>query len=238
MTATRERSINLRDWEARANQAGRLKMLVRPVKINPAKARGGLCLNGYLDQFGGSFGGLIVEDGKLWHRNTYESTLPEHRHAYLMPCPYGKPGDRLRGREAAAINDTGRPAARYHFNAHVKYKADGLNLNFDVDLKHWRTAFENNALRYQSSIHMPRWAVRNWLEITEVRCGRVREMSEQEATTAGFASTVTMNEDHDDYYGSYASEHLAQQYDADHGEGAWERDWVWMIGVKRIEVAS
>ena len=85
---------------------------------------------------------------------------------------------------------------------------------------------------------MPRWAVRNWLEITEVRCGRVREMSEEEAIAAGFASTVMMTEDHDDYYGSYAGEHLARQYDTDHGEGAWERDWVWMIGVKRIEVAS
>ena len=30
-------------------------------------------------------------------------------------------------------------------------------------------------------------------------------------------------------------EWFADQYDADHGEGAWERDWVWMIGVKRIE---
>lgn len=102
MTTTRERAINLRDWEVRAIQEGRLKLLVRPVKVNPAKARGGLILKGYLDEYGDSFGGLIVEDGKLWHRDTYESPLPEHDHAYLMPCPLGKPGDRLRGREAAA----------------------------------------------------------------------------------------------------------------------------------------
>ena len=233
MTATRERAINLRDWEVKAIQAGRLKMLVRPVKVNLAKARGGLVLTGYLDQFGDGFGGLIVEDGKLWHRNTYEATLPEHDHAYLMPCPFGQPGDRLRGREAAAINDTGRPAARYHFNAHVKYKADGLNINFDVDLKHWRTAFENNALRYQSSIHMPRWAVRNWLEITEVRCGRVREMSEEEAWMTGVEQTPGTYTADFAFHG-FRDSH-SKHYDADHGAGAWERDWVWMIGVKRIE---
>ena len=220
MTATRERAINLRDWEVRAIQAGRLKMLVRPVKPQPISPGDGA----YFDAYNG---------GPEWTWWT-----PDNRQylSQIIRCPYGQPGDRLRGREAWQSVPFGphrdwpgcpdlRPRKTCELNRArvVIWRADGEMPGPEI----WRP-----------SIHMPRWAVRNWLEITEVRCGRAQEMSEDEAVAAGFVSTVTMNEDHDDYYGSYASEQFARQYDADHGEGAWERDWVWMIGVKRIEVAS
>ena len=190
MTATRERAINLRDWEVRANQDGRLKMLVRPVKPQPVSPGDGA----YFDAYNG---------GPEWTWWT-----PDNRQylSQIIRCPYGKAGDRLRGREAWQSVPFGphrdwpgcpdlRPRKTCELNRArvVIWRADGEMPGPEI----WRP-----------SIHMPRWAVRNWLEITEVRCGRVREMSEQEATTAGFASTVTMNEDHDDYYGSYASEHL------------------------------
>ena len=217
MTTTRERAINLRDWEVRAIQAGRLKMLVRPVKPQPVSPGDGA----YFDAYNG---------GPEWTWWT-----PDNRQylSQIIRCPYGQPGDRLRGREAWQSVPFGphrdwpgcpdlRPRKTCELNRArvVIWRADGEMPGPEI----WRP-----------SIHMPRWAVRNWLEITEVRCGRVQEMSEDEAVAAGFVSTVTMNEDHDDYYGSYASEQFARQYDADHGEGAWERDWVWMIGVKRIE---
>ena len=220
MTATRERAINLRDWEVKAIQAGQLKMLVRPVKPQPISPGDGA----YFDAYNG---------GPEWTWWT-----PDNRQylSQIIRCPYGQPGDRLRGREAWQSVPFGphrdwpgcpdlRPRKTCELNRArvVIWRADGEMPGPEI----WRP-----------SIHMPRWAVRNWLEITEVRCGRVREMSEEEAIAAGFASTVMMTEDHDDYYGSYAGEHLARQYDTDHGEGAWERDWVWMIGVKRIEVPS
>jgi hypothetical protein len=80
---------------------------------------------------------------------------------------------------------------------------------------------------------MPRWAVRNWLEITEVRCGRAREMSEEEAWMTGVEQTPGTYTDDFAFHG-FRDSH-SKHYDIDHGEGAWERDWVWMIGVKRIE---
>ena len=227
MTATRERAINLRDWEVRAQQEGRLKLLVRPVKVNPAKARGGLILKGYLDEYGDSFGGLIVEDGKLWHRNTHESPLPEHDHAYLMPCPFGQPGDRLRGREAFDVSPEPTGWEGHHW---LTYVADGDRI--EVDCAEFYMGRLKPGKRYPS-IHMPRWAVRNWLEITEVRCGRVREMSEEEAWMTGVEQTPGTYTADFAFHG-FRDSH-SKHYDADHGEGAWERDWVWMIGVKRIE---
>ena len=222
MTTTRERAINLRDWEARANQAGRLKMLVRPAKPQPISPGEGA----YFDAYNG---------GPEWTWWT-----PDNRQylSQIIRCPYGKPGDRLRGREAwALVNadedgiddwvDMGPIPNQLPWPGWQVWHRAGHSWAYDHP--------DDRGFRWRSAITMPRWAVRNWLEITEVRCGRAQEMSEDEAVAAGFVSTVMMNEDHDDYYGSYASEQFARQYDADHGEGAWERDWVWMIGVKRIE---
>ena len=222
MTATRERAINLRDWEVRAHQEGRLKLLVRPVKPQPyrdTEMRHTMFVGGT----------VWVRNGKLKADWAHAVKNPE---SMIQFCPYGQPGDRLRGREAFDVSPEPTGWEGHHW---LTYVADGDRI--EVDCAEFYMGRLKPGKRYPS-IHMPRWAVRNWLEITEVRCGRVREMSEEEAIAAGFASTVMMTEDHDDYYGSYAGEHLARQYDTDHGEGAWERDWVWMIGIKRIEVAS
>jgi hypothetical protein len=219
VTATRERSINLRDWEVRAIQAGRLKMLVRPVKPQPVSPGDGA----YFDAYNG---------GPEWTWWT-----PDNRQylSQIIRCPYGQPGDRLRGREAAAINDTGRPAARYHFNAHVKYKADGLNLNFDVDLKHWRTAFENTALRYQSSIHMPRWASRIMLEITGVRVERLNDISEQDAAAEGVGPGYMPNSLGSTTCAGYRPM-FARVWRDINGPDSWAANpWVWVIEFKRIE---
>ena len=93
---------------------------------------------------------------------------------------------------------------------------------------------------------MPRWAVRNWLEITEVRCGRVREMSEYDGWDCGIQ--VMEQSAGQSVYRWYGIDRplaanvlsaVATLYETDHGVGAWDRnDWVWMIGVKRIEVPS
>jgi hypothetical protein len=90
---------------------------------------------------------------------------------------------------------------------------------------------------------MPRWAVRNWLEITEVRCGRVQEMSEDDGWDCGIQ--VMEQSAGQSVYRWYGIDRplaanvlsaVATLYETDHGVGAWDRnDWVWMIGVKRIE---
>ena len=226
MTTTRERAINLRDWEVRAIRAGRLKLLVRPMKPQPNNPEvfgvspiWGSCVPTE-DTPGVRSGSIPAE---CVGRYTIHAATNENgrRLDRWIACPYGQPGDRLRGREAWQVSGLGwgsrLPIGKIHYRA--------------TDDDEWKSYWG----RWKPAITMPRWAVRNWLEITEVRCGRAQEMSEDEAVAAGFVSTVTMNEDHDDYYGSYASEQFARQYDADHGEGAWERDWVWMIGIKRIE---
>ena len=243
MTATRERVVNLRDWEARANQEGRLKLLVRPVKPQPNNPEvfgvspiWGSCVP--TEDTPGVRSGSIP--AKCVGRYTIHAATNENgqRVDRWIACPYGKAGDRLRGREAWQSVPFGphrdwpgcpdlRPRKTCELNRArvVIWRADGEMPGPEI----WRP-----------SIHMHRWAVRSWFEITEVRCGRVREMSQDDAIAGGVSpSHPSIDKVSREFgYPDFSRSMRAQIYEMDHGEGAWERDWVWMIGVKRIEVAS
>ena len=218
MTTTRERAINLRDWESRAHQEGRLKMLVRPVKPQPISPGDGA----YFDAYNG---------GPEWTWWT-----PDNRQylSQIIRCPYGKPGDRLRGREAYGYawmsEQEVKESIELGEGPSLFYRADWPDSNVQPSITD----------RWLPSSRMPRWAVRNWLEITEVRCGRVQEMSEEEAIAGGVAPSHPSIDkvSRELGYPDFSRSMRAQIYEMDHGEGAWERDWVWMIGVKRIEVPS
>ena len=76
-------------------------------------------------------------------------------------CPYGVSGDRLWVRERF----------RVYLGTHcVEYFAD---------------AAHDSAAKWKPSIHMPRWASRITLEITDVRVERLQEISEADALAEG-----------------------------------------------------
>ena len=227
MTTTRERAINLRDWEARAHQEGRLKLLVRPMKPQPNNPEvfgvspiWGSCVPTE-DTPGVRSGSIPAE---CVGRYTIHAATNENgrRLDRWIACPYGQPGDRLRGREAWQVSGLGwgsrLPIGKIHYRA--------------TDDDEWKSYWG----RWKPAITMPRWAVRNWLEITEVRCGRVREMSDDDLAAAGFPPDNRPPHDGTrlTLYGRRMT--FAYYYETDHGEASWDRnDWVWMIGVKRIE---
>ena len=220
--STRERAINLRDWEVRAHQEGRLKMLVRPVKPQPyrdTEMRHTMFVGGT----------VWVRNGKL---NADWAHVVKNPESMIHFCPYGKPGDRLRGREAwraKSWSEEGWGEIEYRSDGHVATVEGPWSFTqmypFDMLPGVWRSA-----------MLMPRFAIRNWLEITEVRCGRVREMSDDDLAAAGFPPDNRPPHDGTrlTLYGRRMT--FAYYYETDHGEASWDRnDWVWMIGVKRIE---
>lgn len=103
-------------------------------------------------------------------------------YALAQNSRYGVAGDQLRVRETWGLyNDEGMP----YFYAtgipkecppgfHVKYAAD------EPVLKH---------PRWRPSIHMPTWASRITLEITEVRVERLQDISEEDCWAEGVASS-------------------------------------------------
>ncbi|HET7552162.1 MAG TPA: hypothetical protein VFK04_12800 [Gemmatimonadaceae bacterium] len=130
-------------------------------------------------------------------------------------CPYGQPGDRLWVREAWQADtgscnpafpdgplwwhEVPRSLRTSRAFRYLYYRADNAIVSWDESLADlpWedrRSAwvptdkdpdFFARELRWRPSIHMPRWASRITLEITDVRVQRVQEISEEDARAEG-----------------------------------------------------
>jgi hypothetical protein len=175
--------------------------------------------------------GHVKEPGgrRCWHPADPDASLA---------CPYGQPGDRLWVRETwqgplidddATENPHDIESPKYCF-----YKADGGPApeyeDSDGDLH----------CRWRPSIHMPRWASRITLEITDVRVERLQDISEADAQaeglyldTAGRWTTYSATE--------AAREHLSpvQAYrdlwEQINGPGSWDvNPWVWVVEFNRL----
>ena len=114
----------------------------------------------------GRFGVMFKLPKSQW----FDDDKPFHD---FVPCPYGQPGDRLWVRETL-FND-GDSDWMYADGTYVDtvefYPEDWMKRNC------WRSVVP--------SIHMPRWASRIILEITDVRVERVQEISEKDALKDG-----------------------------------------------------
>lgn len=103
-------------------------------------------------------------------------------------CPYGVPGDRLWVRETWWMHDD--PSAFDPNDGNVtdfdgRTRVVGYAASMDFDSV--RIAKEYGARR-RSSIHMPRWASRITLEVTDVRVERLRDISDADGVAEGYQS--------------------------------------------------
>lgn len=123
------------------------------------------------------------EDGKWVQTETtwrYSDSLgnyePERETDLPLRLPYA-PGDRLYVREAL---DLGAPTNAI---GHATYTADGA----DVDLRPTGAAFWASGYKRRAvpSIHMPRWASRMTLTVTDVRVQRLQEISAPDSIAEG-----------------------------------------------------
>lgn len=159
----------------------------------------------------------------LWHHvrgAKWESGLP-----YL--CPYGKPGDRLWVRETWAMNEPPSGAI---------YRATDQK---QVEAIHYKRA----NFKWTPSIHMPRWASRLTLEITNVRVERVQQISEEDAITEGIETDgcghfKNYSDPTDDVMwlsliGSFAG--LWDSINFKRGHGWDSNPWVWVIAFKQVK---
>ena len=151
------------------------------------------------------------------------------------PCPYGKPGDRLWVRETfafadksgshdAAPDDHWRPARpgmepeiyRCWYRASDGHTADGF---------------------WKPSIHMPRWASRILLEITDVRVERLQDITEDQAKSEGIKPSKHVEDwfAYDDSATAFASAAIAFGALWNSVGGDWYANpWVWVVEFKRV----
>ncbi|MCA3380202.1 MAG: hypothetical protein ING08_08155 [Roseomonas sp.] len=137
-----------------------------------------------------------------------------------LPCPYGQPGDHLWVRESGAWRD-----------GVVAFAATDLVLPLGQ--------------KWKPSIHMPRWASRITLRITDIRVERLQDISEEDARAEGarrFDDLPSMHPYGQDARWSMdvptttdqclgtARFSFAHFWNSINGPGAWEANpWVWAI---------
>ena len=157
-------------------------------------------------------------------------------------CPLGKPGERLYVRETCFINDYREACVPVdeRESCEIHYRADGIP-DFEG---------EEELIRWRPSIHMPRWASRILLEVTDVRVERLQDISEGQAVDEGLVwegvkdgQTYWNHTDHRYPPGSH-QQFSVSGTDAvsafrdlwNSTSGDWDANpWVWVVEFKRVQ---
>lgn len=178
--------------------------------------------------------------GECYELGANDPIHPNDMACYVQFCPYGQVGDRLWVRESWKYADWTEDGEPW-----IGYAAGGKDAlcraphewwdrleniwvelsdpdNYDIDGKaadrHWRP-----------SIHMPRWASRILLEITEVRVERLQDISEHDARAEGVTA--------DQYRGlerAFARAY-SELWEQINGAGSWAANpWVWAVSFKPV----
>ncbi|HCI5578345.1 TPA: morphogenetic protein [Klebsiella pneumoniae] len=155
---------------------------------------------------------------KEWDINGKEVfvVLGEKDHTGMNPvlgaisCPFGGVGDRIWVRETWA---------RYNIDQN----------SHDIAYRATTPADWPEEGRWRPSIHMPRWASRILLEITDVRVERLKSISDGDAIREG-CSTADMKS------GDCVADVFARLWASIYGSDSWNANpWVWVIEFKRVE---
>jgi hypothetical protein len=140
-------------------------------------------------------------------------------------CPYGEKGDRLWVRESFDFLPCDEPGTAD--NCEIVYWADGSHQTRSAPKSYKPMLYSGE--RFRPSIHMPRWASRLTLEVTDVRVQRLQDISEEDARAEG-VSPLQMD------LGSFrpAFEGL---WDSINGKVyPWSSNpWVWVVSFRVVE---
>ncbi|WP_241723043.1 morphogenetic protein [Raoultella sp. HC6] len=155
--------------------------------------------------------------------------IPRHTHDWWLPnatqpysaliCPFGAIGERIWVRETWA---------RYNIDQRSQ------------DMAYRATTPEDwpDGGRWRPSIHMPRWASRILLEITDVRVERLNSISEEDAQAegmelTGWRPTYSDPDSGGEVWTPY--DNFAQLWESIYGEESWKaNNWVWVIEFKVV----
>ena len=154
----------------------------------------------------------------------------------FAPCPYGRRGERLWVREAWAADAQVDAVAPRDLSQGepIWYPADGAIRQTGCAML--RTG------KGRPSIHMPRWACRILLEITDVRVERLQDISEEQALAEG----VRLYTDHAelgdwfhvegiDTYSASARKSFELLWSSINGADSWDANpWVWAVSFRLV----
>jgi hypothetical protein len=158
----------------------------------------------------------------------------------LDQCPYGAPGDRLWVRETLQVTRHWRQVS-YAADDATCYESETSPADERADqlIDRYGT-FNFEESRGVPSIHMPRWASRILLEVTDVRVERLQAISEADAIAEGvdgpMCAAISTSSPWVNVVAPCAVHTYAALWDSINGPGAWlANPWVWAITFRRLE---
>ncbi|EAC0780278.1 hypothetical protein DUQ83_22620 [Salmonella enterica subsp. enterica] len=212
----KERGMIFNSEMVRAILDGRKTQTRRPVKPQPELT----------ERSGFSWNGVVFGSGSD-DRGT-------NRNFAHVKCPFGKPGDRIWVRETFRVHSRASDVATLVYRASVRNSWTEQTHRVPVAVCNKPATPE----KWTPSIHMPRWASRLLLEITDVRVERVQDISQIDAIAEGGPpdhpsfSKISREMGFSDWPRSW----FAQTWWGIYGREAWNTNpWVWVIEYKRVE---
>lgn len=169
----------------------------------------------------------------------------------FIKCPFGNPGDMLWVLEMLYQN--GEMGLEY-----VACKEQIDNDIVPADYKPYR----NYAFCNIPSIHMPKWAARIYLQVTDIRVERMQDISEEDAIAEGVMPNCTAPEhcpspkchkdgcqsageyihylrDYDDFPAHSARESFQSLITKIHGAEVWQQNpWVWVVSFRVLSTTG
>lgn len=149
----------------------------------------------------------------------------------VFGCPYGDVGDRIWVRETfqgplvseELFEEYRAYSEKFETPQYCEYAADGGAKPEYCDLD------DNLCHGWRPSIHMPRWASRITLEITDVRVERLKSISDGDAIREGCSATDMKS-------GDCVADVFARLWKSIYGEESWQANpYVWVIEFRRID---
>jgi hypothetical protein len=157
----------------------------------------------------------------------------------IFKCRYGEIGDRLWVRETWRIE-------KRNDSYYLDFKADPGSPNMQLLETGFGEIYANG--KWRASIHMPMWASRITLEITNVRVERLQQISKYDAIQEGvrwseaFPEGYTVGCELPGYgtrFGSAEGCYRALWNTLAKDHTAWDQNpWVWVIEFKKVEGES
>ncbi|HFE9007263.1 hypothetical protein WDU18_20250 [Klebsiella pneumoniae] len=181
-----------------------------------------------------------------------------HVRSKLFSSPFGAVGERIWVRETWATlgNEDGcyvdwednlckgdeRSAARI-YRASCEQRPGDYGLWSIPDDAYWKPHTKEHKFEgaWRPSIHMPRWASRILLEITDVRVERLNAISEEDARAEGIIDGGCLNCGEPEPCGCAnpepdATDAFAYLWQSIYGQESWNANpWVWVISFERVE---
>ncbi|MEM0567583.1 hypothetical protein [Salmonella enterica] len=161
-----------------------------------------------------------VGTGFQWHGLYGESSI--------FNCPLGSIGERIWVRETFRVHSRATDVATLVYRASVRNSWTEQTHRVPVAVCNKPATPE----KWTPSIHMPRWASRITLEITDVRVERLNSISDSDASKEGCCIA-------DMESGDCLSDVFTRLWTSIYGDDSWQANpWVWVIKFKRVEGAT